>query len=207
MNATDCAAGAKSRQTTTTSTPPSSYSAAAAAVAVIPPPPAAAVEAETSATTLLVLQQHILEGYIAHRALLRSVADDAVVELISTTTRSSPRHDGEGPSTAHRAPLAMPSINMSDAWKARSLLLLSAALYGTNFSIVKSIDEIDGMSIGMASTLRFGFAAFAMMPMLFVPIDVELKRIAMEGRGRREEDDGDSDAGLWGQIRALGGSR
>ena len=31
------------------------------------------------------------------------------------------------------------------------------------------------MSVGLSSTLRFGFAAFAMLPWLFAPIDEELK--------------------------------
>jgi drug/metabolite transporter (DMT)-like permease len=62
---------------------------------------------------------------------------------------------------------------LSDVWNARLLLLLSAALYGTNFTLVKSIDDIPGMSVGLASTFRFGFAALVMLPLLFTPLEDE----------------------------------
>ena len=38
------------------------------------------------------------------------------------------------------------------------------------------------MSVGLASTLRFGFAALAMLPLLFAPIDAELTLMAKERR-------------------------
>ena len=66
----------------------------------------------------------------------------------------------------------------NDVWIARLLLLLSAALYGTNFTMVKSLDE--SLSVGISSTLRFGFAALCMLPWLLTPIDEELKKIAKE---------------------------
>ena len=95
---------------------------------------------------------------------------------------------------------------LSDVWKARLLLLLSAALYGTNFTIVKSIDDIDGMSVGMASTLRFGFAALAMLPLLFAPIDAELKLAAKErrdGGGGGVATNGNALSGLWEEPTRL----
>lgn len=54
---------------------------------------------------------------------------------------------------------------MSDVLKARLLLLGAAALYGTNFSLVKILGET-GMSVGLSSTLRFGMAALATLPWL-----------------------------------------
>jgi len=54
---------------------------------------------------------------------------------------------------------------LSDVVKARLLLLGSAALYGTNFSLVKILGET-GMSVGLSSTLRFGMAALATLPWL-----------------------------------------
>lgn len=54
---------------------------------------------------------------------------------------------------------------MTDVNKARLLLLGAAALYGTNFSLVKIIGET-GMSVGLSSTLRFGMAALATLPFL-----------------------------------------
>jgi len=80
---------------------------------------------------------------------------------------------------------------LTDVWKARFLLLLSAALYGTNFTIVKSLN--DSMSVEILSTLRFGFAALVMLPWLFVPIDGELKVLAKERRENgilAKDDDG-----------------
>ena len=66
----------------------------------------------------------------------------------------------------------------NEVWIARLLLLLSAALYGTNFTMVKSLDE--SLSVGISSTLRFGFAAFCMLPWLLAPIHEDLKTLAKE---------------------------
>jgi hypothetical protein len=70
------------------------------------------------------------------------------------------------------------SNESKEVWIARLLLLLSAALYGTNFTFVKSLDE--SLSVGLSSTLRFGFAALFMLPWLLAPIDEELKAMAQE---------------------------
>ena len=52
----------------------------------------------------------------------------------------------------------------SELWKARLLLIGAAALYGTNFSLVKLLG--DTMPVGVSTTLRFGLAAIATMPWL-----------------------------------------
>jgi len=65
-----------------------------------------------------------------------------------------------------------------EVWIARLLLLLSAALYGTNFTMVKSLDE--SLSVALSSTLRFGFAALCMLPWLLAPIDEQLKKKVKE---------------------------
>jgi hypothetical protein len=52
-------------------------------------------------------------------------------------------------------------------WKARLLLLGAAALYGTNFSVIKILG--DTMPVGISSTLRFGLAALATLPWLLAP--------------------------------------
>ena len=51
-----------------------------------------------------------------------------------------------------------------DVWNARLLLLGAAALYGTNFSVVKLLGEV--MPVGAMGTLRFGLAALATLPFL-----------------------------------------
>jgi aspartoacylase len=50
---------------------------------------------------------------------------------------------------------------------ARGLLLGAAALYGTNFCIVKSMGDIPNLSTGLSTSVRFGFAALATSPWLF----------------------------------------
>lgn len=56
---------------------------------------------------------------------------------------------------------------LSPLWTARLLLLVAAALYGTNFSVVKILD--DHIPVGMASTLRFGLATLVTLPWLLAP--------------------------------------
>ena len=121
-----------------------------------------------------IIQQELLEGYIAHQILLKSMSmseDDEPNleqheehELISSELITDV-------SDIASTPISNPML--SDVWKARLLLLLSAALYGTNFTFVKALDE--SMPVAVSSTLRFGFAAVAMLPWLIAPISDELK--------------------------------
>lgn len=53
----------------------------------------------------------------------------------------------------------------NEVYFARFILLVAAALYGTNFSIVKILGELD-IPIGLSATLRFGLAALATSPWL-----------------------------------------
>jgi drug/metabolite transporter (DMT)-like permease len=53
----------------------------------------------------------------------------------------------------------------ADVWRARLLLVGAAALYGTNFSLVKLLG--DTMPVGISTTFRFGLAALATSPFLF----------------------------------------
>ena len=92
---------------------------------------------ETDISTAL-LQQHLLEGLIAHQSLLDSM------DLQPAFERNRQNDEPHIATVPHSSsPPTTPLISiLSDVWKARLLLLLSAALYGTNFTIVKSIDEI-----------------------------------------------------------------
>ena len=56
---------------------------------------------------------------------------------------------------------------LSVIWRARLLLLGAAALYGTNFSVVKILG--DTMPVGISASLRFGLAALATLPWLLQP--------------------------------------
>jgi len=56
-------------------------------------------------------------------------------------------------------------------WRARWLLIAAAALYGTNFSLVKLLG--DDMPVAVSQPLRFGFAALVTLPWLiegFIPL-------------------------------------
>jgi len=56
-------------------------------------------------------------------------------------------------------------LNDNIIWKARFLVLAAAALYGTNFSIVKILDE--SVPISISNILRFGLASLVTLPWLF----------------------------------------
>ena len=59
-----------------------------------------------------------------------------------------------------------PDDNEKNRNMARLLLIGAAALYGTNFSVVKMLGQTD-MSIALSATLRFGLAALITSPWLF----------------------------------------
>jgi drug/metabolite transporter (DMT)-like permease len=68
-------------------------------------------------------------------------------------------------SIAPSKPVAPPTEADLDAtWRARGLLLAAAALYGTNFSLVKLLGDV--MPVGISTPLRFGMAALATLPWL-----------------------------------------
>jgi len=133
-----------------------------------------------SETTLF--EQELLAGYIEHQSILNSPNIQLAPQQPGLTDVPSEPSSVLDSSTP--ASLTLPTQQstatpiLSDVWKARLLLLLSAALYGTNFTFVKSLN--DSMSVGLSSTLRFGFAALVMLPMLFAPIDEELKVLVRE---------------------------
>jgi hypothetical protein len=147
---------------------------------------------------IALLQRHLIEGIIEHQTLLLDdsntvvyntheqssiqldqqqqqqqqlssssaavmmIEEDAVIQ--TTTAQTITTSSTPSSSTTSIIP------RISSVWKARLLLLLSAALYGTNFTLVKSIDDIPGMSVGLASSFRFGFASLVMLPLLFTPV-------------------------------------
>ena len=130
------------------------------------------------------LEQELLDGYLLHQKLLLDALNDnglerreksvifyeepQVLKNSSYTTNITliPTDLAENERSQ--------SFFLSDVWKARLLLLSSAALYGTNFSVVKQLDELIP-NIGVSSTLRFGLAALAMFPMLVAPLSKDCK--------------------------------
>jgi drug/metabolite transporter (DMT)-like permease len=79
---------------------------------------------------------------------------------------------------------------LSDLWKARLLLIGAAALYGTNFSLVKLLG--DTMPVGVSSTLRFGLAALATLPWLVGDLGKEEGALTAAWLG--------FEVGLWNSI-------
>ncbi len=124
-------------------------------------------------------ERQLLEGYMSHQQLLLDYTPDVDAdERIESIFYEEPQSEALTTTSSHAAApptdiinYNQPSFILNDVWKARLLLLLSAALYGTNFSVVKSLDEI--IPVGVSSTLRFGLAAFAMLPWLIAPLSDE----------------------------------
>lgn len=83
----------------------------------------------------------------------------------------SPPHVEEQASTTTTTVVEQPQEEesglLSTVWNARLLLLGAAALYGTNFSVIKIMG--DTMPVGISATLRFGLAALATLPWLVQP--------------------------------------
>lgn len=79
-------------------------------------------------------------------------------------------------------------VDEEGIWRARWLLVAAAALYGTNFSVVKLLG--DEMPVGISTSLRFGLAALATLPWLvqgFVPnlFDNNSKEVEQDLQDRR----------------------
>ena len=75
-----------------------------------------------------------------------------------------------------------------DVWTARYLLLGAAALYGTNFALIKLLG--DTMPVGISSTLRFGFAAGVLFPWLIMDRKQDWLQVTWLG----------FEVGLWNSI-------
>jgi len=78
---------------------------------------------------------------------------------------SLPTDEVESTMLATSADVELHDTEESKVWKARSLLIGAAALYGTNFSLVKILG--DTMPVGVSLTIRFALAAVVTLPWLF----------------------------------------
>jgi len=144
--------------------------------------------------TLSLFEQKLLEEYIEHQSLLNSpnTLNEQEHQLVTSTSSSiAIPSEQELSSPSSETSVISNILNLSDVWKARLLLLLSAALYGTNFTFVKSLDE--SMSVGLSSTLRFGFAALVMLPWLFAPLGEDEESKALMMSSSSESSDGNFD--------------
>jgi len=71
---------------------------------------------------------------------------------------------------------SLPWQGLSDLWKARLLLVGAAALYGTNFSLVKHLGDV--MPVGISTSLRFGAAVLVTLPWLLKDLTKNDARMA-----------------------------
>lgn len=109
------------------------------------------------------------EGYFANSTRMFHAIDSQWNELAkredptasssSSSTDIMPYHD-----SVSEKDMEKQKAGLSDLWKARLLLIGAAALYGTNFSLVKLLGDV--MPVGVSTSLRFGAASLATAPWL-----------------------------------------
>ena len=121
---------------------------------------------DSEALSLELLRQKlefdaILEQHGQRLDLLRSsstvndIGDNNTIEIVSESINT--------PVKESSSQFTIPTI--SPVWQARLLLLVSAALYGTNFTFVKILNDCVPVQVGTA--MRFSLAALATLPMMF----------------------------------------
>eukprot|EP00550_Attheya_septentrionalis_P005099 CAMPEP_0198281976 /NCGR_PEP_ID=MMETSP1449-20131203/1853_1 /TAXON_ID=420275 /ORGANISM="Attheya septentrionalis, Strain CCMP2084" /LENGTH=599 /DNA_ID=CAMNT_0043978019 /DNA_START=233 /DNA_END=2032 /DNA_ORIENTATION=- len=86
--------------------------------------------------------------------LIGSITSNGKSPPVSTSSSAATEEESE-------------NVFLSAIWKARLLLIAAAALYGTNFTVVKIVDE--SIPVGIATALRFGMAAIVGLPWLLAP--------------------------------------
>lgn len=86
-----------------------------------------------------------------------SLADNNQGVLVLPEDGLAPGLDGASSSPEN-------TVDTEGVWRARWLVVAAAALYGTNFSIVKLLGDV--MPVGISTSLRFGLAALATLPWL-----------------------------------------
>jgi drug/metabolite transporter (DMT)-like permease len=107
-------------------------------------------------------------------SIIRDNEDQLDISLSSSSSSNSISDDnGGGVVVVVNVDVVDPVEDEKTAaiWRARWLLVAAAALYGTNFSVVKLLG--DEMPVSISSSLRFGLATFATLPWLldgFLPI-------------------------------------
>lgn len=85
---------------------------------------------------------------------VNDIGDNNTIEIVSESINTPVKESSQ---------FTIPTI--SPVWQARLLLLVSAALYGTNFTFVKMLNEYVPVQVGTA--MRFSLAALVTLPMMF----------------------------------------
>jgi drug/metabolite transporter (DMT)-like permease len=131
--------------------------------------------AQEDSSSYSLLLQSFLEEYGAHDTFrelhdVNNVSNSLQVPYSSTTGGGAMVAALQAPSIVEEeksissAYTSDETRDEGDLWRARMLLVGAAALYGTNFSLVKILG--DTMPVGISTTLRFGLAALATLPWL-----------------------------------------
>ena len=84
--------------------------------------------------------------------------------IVNDTTMFLALSSGAGENVLQAEDSSTEGKKLEAIWRARWLLVAAAALYGTNFSVVKLLG--DEMPVGISTSLRFGLAALATLPWL-----------------------------------------
>ena len=133
--------------------------------------------------TPAIMERRIFSDHFPKNAHISGDLVDERHDVVSVQNEIAPSNAEKEGFEQNSSPMSS-AKSSSDVWKARLLLILSAALYGTNFTMVKELDE--SLSVGLCSTLRFGFAALSMIPFLLAPINEELKVMSKQNALRRD---------------------
>lgn len=99
--------------------------------------------------------------------ITHSVKTSKNAETYTKPTSNASKISGKGVLMAGLGRLAL-----SEIFFARMLIWGAAAIYGTNFSLIKLLGQ-SRMPVGISSMLRFGMAALATSPMLLAPDNIK----------------------------------
>lgn len=99
---------------------------------------------------------------------------ETIIELLDVEDSIKYEGDGDNPlNSGFKTEESLPLL--SKVWQSRLMVLFAAALYGTNFTAIKVLDENIPTSIG--PVFRFTLAALVTFPFLFVGKEVSDKDI------------------------------
>jgi len=114
-------------------------------------------------------------GVLLETCNTTTTSDDRKVDIINSAKKTVIFFGRSAAKTASRQINQSKDIviGLSDVWQARILLIISAALYGTNFTVVKLLNDYIPTDIGAA--LRFALAAGVTLPWLFNPSNEQEK--------------------------------
>jgi drug/metabolite transporter (DMT)-like permease len=123
-----------------------------------------------------------LEAGLEHASIYKTVSSHLVIPLPVTMSTT----ETESTTTAETTPEDTPS-KLLNANMGRLLILLAAALYGTNFGLVKMLD--DQLHLAFSASLRFGLAAVIVTSALWIHERIQDRASSMSSHSRRHSDD------------------